>query len=91
MSTDVTIELMQLDLPAPVAPATRRCGIVAKFISTARPEMSRPARDLERMRRLPSLGRAEDVAQRDEMALAVRHLDADGRAARDRSEDADVG
>ena len=35
-------ELMQLDLPAPVAPAMSRCGIVARFISTAVPSMSRP-------------------------------------------------
>ena len=36
------MQLMQLDLPAPVAPATSRWGIVARFIMTARPAMSRP-------------------------------------------------
>ena len=42
ISIDVTMQLMQLDLPAPVAPATSRWGIVDRFIITARPAMSRP-------------------------------------------------
>ena len=42
MSTDVTNELMHDDLPAPVAPAMRRCGIVARLARTGRPEMSLP-------------------------------------------------
>ena len=42
MRIDVMSELMQLDLPAPVAPAMSRCGIVARFIITAWPAMSRP-------------------------------------------------
>ena len=35
-------ELRQLDLPAPVWPAMRMWGIVARFIITALPVMSRP-------------------------------------------------
>ena len=42
MMIDVMIELRQLDLPAPVAPAMRRWGMVARFIITALPLMSRP-------------------------------------------------
>ena len=34
------IELIQLDLPAPVAPATRRCGIFARFAQTDPPSTS---------------------------------------------------
>ena len=34
--------LMQLDLPAPVAPAMRTCGNVARLASTDLPAMSRP-------------------------------------------------
>jgi hypothetical protein len=35
-------ELMQLDLPAPVAPAMSRWGMVARLMVHARPAMSRP-------------------------------------------------
>ena len=36
------IELMQDDLPEPVAPEMRTCGISARLAMTARPAMSRP-------------------------------------------------
>ena len=42
MITLVTMEFMTTDLPDPVAPAIRRCGIFARLIRTGRPEMSRP-------------------------------------------------
>ena len=42
MSSEVTSELMQLLLPAPVAPAMSTCGSVARSIITERPSMSRP-------------------------------------------------
>ncbi len=35
-------ELMHDDFPAPVAPAMRMCGMVARFSRTGRPAMSRP-------------------------------------------------
>ena len=47
--------------------------------------------DLEGMRGPAGLVAQQDVAQRHELALLVGHLDADGRAAGDRGEDADVG
>ena len=47
--------------------------------------------DVERMRRRLGLGRRHDVAEADELAGVVGHLDADRRAAGDRSEDAHVG
>ena len=34
MRIEVIIELTKLDLPAPVAPATSRCGILARFAMT---------------------------------------------------------
>ncbi len=43
ISSDVTIELMQLLLPAPVAPAISTCGSVVTSSITDRPEMSRPS------------------------------------------------
>ncbi len=36
------IEFMHDDLPEPVAPEMRMCGISARFAMTARPAMSRP-------------------------------------------------
>ena len=39
---EVSSELMQLDLPAPVAPAMSTWGMAARFSITARPAMSRP-------------------------------------------------
>ena len=36
------MQLMQLDLPAPVAPAISRCGVVARSRNTASPAMSLP-------------------------------------------------
>ena len=42
MSSDVMMQLMPLDLPAPVAPAMSRWGVVARLRNTARPAMSLP-------------------------------------------------
>ena len=41
--SEVTKVLMRLDFPAPVAPAISRCGISARFTSTARPWTSLPS------------------------------------------------
>ncbi len=43
------------------------------------------------MHGLAGLGRAQDVAERDEVALLVGHLDPDRRPTRDRRQDAHVG
>ena len=43
MRIDVISELMHDDLPAPVAPEMRTCGICARLTRTARPAMSRPS------------------------------------------------
>ncbi len=42
ISSDVMMQLMPLDLPAPVAPAISRCGVVARSRNTALPAMSLP-------------------------------------------------
>ena len=42
ISTEVIIELMKLDLPEPVAPATSRCGIFARLATTKPPSTSLP-------------------------------------------------
>ena len=90
ISSEVMMQLMPLDLPAPVAPAISRCGVVARF------EEHRPAGDvladgdLERVRGRLGLGRRQDVAERHELAGVVGHLDADRRAAGDGGQDAHV-
>ncbi len=58
---------------------------------TARPAMSRPMATSSGWRGRPRLLGVEDVAQGDQLAGPVRHLDADGRLARDRRQDAHVG
>ena len=40
---EVRIVLMQPDLPEPVVPAIRTCGIRARSVQTAEPEMSFPS------------------------------------------------
>ncbi len=47
--------------------------------------------DLQGMRGTLRLERLQHAAERDELPVPVRHLDADRRAARDRGEDAHVG
>src|SRR5581483_1883532 len=42
-STDVRSALRQPDLPEPVVPAMSRCGIRARSVQTAAPEMSFPS------------------------------------------------
>ena len=42
MRIEVIIEFTKLDLPAPVAPATSRCGILARFATTKPPSTSLP-------------------------------------------------
>ena len=80
---------MQPDLPDPVVPAIRRCGIRARSVQTALPEMSLPEPDGERARGRGEL--AVDVAEGDEARREVRHLDSDRLLSGDRSEDADLG
>ncbi|MCY1463429.1 hypothetical protein D9M71_813230 [compost metagenome] len=42
MRMEVIIEFTNEDLPAPVAPATRRCGILARLATTYPPSTSLP-------------------------------------------------
>ena len=60
---------MQPDLPEPVVPAIRMCGMRARSVQTALPEMSLPSQTDERAR-----GRRQvvvDVAERDEVRRSV--------------------
>ena len=80
---------MQPDLPEPVVPAMRMCGMRARSAHTARAGDVLAEPDGERAR-----GRGQvvvDVAERDEVRREVRDLDADGLLAGDRREDADLG
>ena len=85
------MQLMPLDLPAPVAPAISRCGVVARSRNTALPAMSLPMATSSGSVAARGLGRHEEVAERDELAGVVGDLDADRRPAWDRGEDAHVG
>ena len=85
------MQLRPLDLPAPVAPAMSRWGVVARLRNTAPPGDVLADRDVERVGGLTGLGSGQDVAERHELAGVVRYLDADGRPARDRRQDAHVG
>ena len=42
MRIDATIEFTKLDLPEPVAPATSKCGILARLATTKPPSTSLP-------------------------------------------------
>ena len=85
------MQLMPLDLPAPVAPAISRCGVVARSRNTALPAMSLPMATSSGPVAWRGLRRDEQVAEGDELAGVVGHLDADRRAAGDRGQDAHVG
>src|ERR1039457_4262030 len=75
-------------LPAPVCPATRRCGIRARSATTGSPCPPMPSargdaeRDRQDRRRAPESLAFDDLAERDEVAAAVRNLDPDRGAAR---------
>ena len=80
----------QTDLPVPVRPAIKRCGM------SARSKTSGLALDVlaEEQRDAAFLGPPGDaghhVAQPDHVAVVVGHLDADGRLAGNRRHDADA-
>ena len=86
---DVRSVLMQPDLPEPVVPAIRRCGIRARSVQTALPEMSLPSQTESGLAEPRQV--VEDVAERHHARREVRDLDADRLLARDRREDADLG
>ncbi len=83
--------LMQLDLPAPVAPAIKQVRHLGEVHHHRAAGDVLAESDLERMGGRAGLGAGQDVAQRNQLALAVRHLDADGRATRNRRQDPHVG
>ena len=47
-SKDKIIALMPTDLPAPVVPATKQCGIFAKSTTIGAPEISLPKASVNR-------------------------------------------
>ena len=79
---------MHTDLPVPVEPAISRCGIAARSGTIESPATSLP---MPSMSGPPVPGRrsGEHVAEGDDRAALVGHLDADERLARDRGQDAD--
>ena len=79
---------MQPDLPEPVVPAISRCGMRARSVQTAAPEMSLPSQTETGL----AVGGqvVVDVAEHDDVRREVRHLDADRLLAGDRREDADL-
>ena len=83
-STEVISVLMHVDLPAPVAPATRMCGIFAGWRTTKPPSMSLPRPTSIGWWSWVAAGAAQDVAEADDLAVGVGDLDADRALAGDR-------
>ena len=81
---------MKLDLPEPVAPATRRCGILAMLATTKPPSTSLPSATVSGWWSFFAFGRAQHVAERDHLLVQVGDLDADGGLAGDGGEDPDL-
>ena len=71
-------------LPEPVAPAMRRCGILARSTAFAAPATSRPRANVSFELRRRELDLLEDPAQGDDVEVLVGDLDADRALARDR-------
>ena len=91
LSTDMISELMQLDLPAPVAPATSRCGIRVRFDDHETAFDVLAQGDEHGVLIALCDRRPEHVAEHDDLGVDIRDLDAHGALARDRADDADVG
>ena len=86
------MQLMPLDLPAPVAPAISRCGVDDRSMNTARPAMSLPTATSSGWVAWPPPRRtAMQIAERDELTMMIGDLDTDRRATGDRRQDADIG
>ncbi len=85
------IVLRQTDLPAPVAPATRRCGILQRSPNTGRPVMSLPSA-IQSGGTWPRFGIASRISRIATTAtVLIRNLDADGRFSGNRRLDAHAG
>ncbi len=85
------IELRQLDLPAPVAPGDEQVRHRGQVHHHGLAVDVAAHRHLERVGGPLGLGRGEDVAEGDDLAVGVGHLDADRLTTGDRRQDADVG
>ncbi len=79
---------MPTDLPEPVVPATSRCGMRARSATIGAPLMSLPSTSASGDRHLVVGLRLDDLAERHDLALLVRDLEAHGRLARDDLDDA---
>ena len=76
-----TMALMPTDLPEPVVPAISRCGMRARSATTGTPPMSLPSASASgEVDLVVGLG-FDDLAERDDLALLVRDLQADHRFA----------
>ena len=89
MRIEERIALTQPDLPEPVVPATRMCGILARSAETALPSIPLPSQAIKG--ELALGGSRVDVAEADDLAAGVGHLDPHRLLAGDRGQDADVG
>ena len=67
---------MPTDLPEPVVPAISRCGMRARSATIGWPPMSLPSASASGELHLVVRLRADDLAERDDLALLVRDLQA---------------
>ena len=75
--------LIETDLPEPVVPATRRCGILARSAMTGSPLMVLPSDSASFALELSKSVEARSSRRKTVSRLRVRQLDADGVLARD--------
>ena len=80
---------MQPDLPEPVVPAIRRCGMRARSVQTALPAMSLPSQTESGLAEAGSSSKMSPSVTR--FGRQVGDLDADRLLAGDRRQDADLG
>ena len=83
------IVFTQTDLPEPVAPAMSRCGIFARSAMTGLPSRSLPSAIGSAARALWKSRVSISSRKPTISGVGIRHLDADGAAARNRRDDAD--
>ena len=75
---EVIIELTKLDFPEPVAPATNRCGILARLAITTALDILAQAHS-HRVMIIAGPRGAEHVTEGHNFLVEVRNLDPDGR------------
>ena len=89
-SSETSMEFTKLDLPEPVAPATSRCGVLARLAVTKPPSTSLPSPMTSGCWSVRASGAARTSPSRTISRSEFGHLDADRGLAGDRGEQSHV-